>query len=161
MTIAAMIRPLPGPVSHGNAREAVMTVIVYADFNCPYSCLAGAGRRAEPDGSRNGRLALPAGAVPPAAPPVIGECQAAVAAELRRRLFRAHGPAGASTDGQGRVAASRLGNEATSSVSAPMTPALPAPPGEPSGWSRPGSGSAKNRALSSVYGSRSDGRSSS
>jgi hypothetical protein len=86
-----------------------MTVIVYADFNCPYSCLASQrARRAEPDGGRNGRLALPAEHVPPATPPVISNTKAAVAAyaeavtdgvaaELRRRLFRAHGPPGAST----------------------------------------------------------------
>jgi hypothetical protein len=41
MTIAAMIQPLPGPARAAEMRETVMTVIVYGDFNCPSSCLAG------------------------------------------------------------------------------------------------------------------------
>src|SRR6185312_4608846 len=47
---------------------------------------------------------------------------------------------GACTVAPSRFAYSRRGNAATNGVSAPTTPSLPAPPGEPSGSSRPGSG---------------------
>src|ERR1035441_3923592 len=43
------------------------------------------------------------------------------------------------------------GSPATNVVSAPTTPSFAAPPGEPSGSSRPGSGSAENRAWSRAH----------
>ena len=87
-----------------------MTVIVYGISTALSPALPASGPTSEPDGSRNGRLALPGEHVPPATPsaPVISNTRAAmaayaeavidgVAAELRRRLFRAYGPPGAST----------------------------------------------------------------
>src|SRR5690625_3447933 len=50
---------------------------------------------------------------------------------------------------------------ATSGVSAPTAPSLLAPPGDPSGLSRPDRTSEKNTALSARYGSKTPGRSSS
>ena len=68
-------------------------------------------------------------------------------------------PAGFGRGGVGRCVVERArlvghvlsgGWAATSSVSTPSRPILVAPPGDATGWSRPGSGSVKNRALSSV-----------